>query len=154
MEDDFMGCDDTYGSAKCEPLMPDLTIRQGMSELQIKRINEIKAQMDAELDIINDMMGGVGAKVIAKTASVTEAKTTSLTEAKTASVSEAKTTSLTEAKKAKGGPKPTVSARPTVSAKPVKSTKSTKLAKQTKSAKYDDEYDYDEYSEYDNLYND
>ncbi len=146
MEDDFMGCDDTYGSAKCEPLMPDLTIRQGMSELQIKRINEIKAQMDAELDIINDMMGGVGAKVIDKTASIDEAKI--------ASVTEAKTTSLTEAKKAKGGPKPTVITKPTVSAKPVKSTKSTKLAKQTKSAKYDDEYDYDEYSEYDNLYND
>ena len=127
MEDDFMSGDNSFDSAKCESMLPDLTIKPGMSEKDIKRINDMKAQLQTEMELIGDMMGHSTIKP-----TDTKVKSNTAVQIKT---------------------KP-IQTKP-IQTKPVQTQTKSAKSKTKPVKKFDeDEYDYDEYAEYDGLYND
>ena len=141
MEDDFMGAEDNFGSADRESMLPDLTIRPGMSENDIKRINDMKAQLQTEMELIGDMMGHSTIKPIKPTETKVESKVGSKTGLKTGSGSESKAL---------------VQTKP-VQTKPVQTKTKSKPAQKSRSDNYNYEHDYDDYddyAEYDGLYKD
>ena len=149
MEDDFMGAEDNFGSADRESMLPDLTIRPGMSEKDIKRINDMKAQLQTEMELIGDMMGHSTIKPIKPT----ETKVESKVESKTGSGSESKPSVQTKAKPIQTKP---IQTKP-IQTKPVQTKSKSKPAQKSCSDNYNYEHDYDDYddyAEYDGLYKD